>query len=163
MKILFLGLLLISSVAQVKAQKIGFYNSNELASTLPEVKKIDSQVVVFSKTLTDEYSYLKDEYDTKMRKLSDSASLKEIAKSFLKKDLSELASKLNDYTNGAQNKMVQKKNELLTPLLNKINSKVKEIAKEKGYEYVFDISQFNFAYADEKYNISSELKKRLLK
>ena len=162
MKKIVLSILLISLITiESTAQKIAYYNSNELAKVLPDIKKIDSSVEAYSKFLSDEYSYMKDEFDAKSKKLADSSKLKDITKNLLKKDLFDIANKLNEYSNAAQNKIAQKRNELLGPIISQINTKIKSIAKEKGYDFVFDSSQLPFTYADEKYDITTELKKRM--
>lgn len=145
------------------SQKIGFFNSGEVLKDYAPIKKIDSTIKDYVKTLDKAYEYLKDEYNTKRKKLQDSAKLDKETISFLKEDLNSLGQRLNDFENEETQKITIKKNELSAPLIKTITDIVTEIAKEKKYDFIFDTSSTPIFYSTKENDISSLIIKRLPK
>jgi len=70
--------------------------------------------------------------------------------------------KLYAYEQEVAQKTDNKRQELLAPVINRANEVIEAIAKERGYQLVFDTSIFNaVVYADETIDIIAEVKKRL--
>ena len=60
------------------------------------------------------------------------------------------------------NKIQKKREEILGPILQKIENTIKAVAQEKGYVMVFDTSVYNAVlFAEESVDIMAEVKSRL--
>ena len=65
----------------------------------------------------------------------------------LTKELTDLQARIESTQQNAEQKVAQKKEELYTPLLEKADKAIKDVAQEKGYDYIFDVSVGAVLYA----------------
>jgi len=159
MKKIFL-LLLAGSIFFVSCkQKIGYINSTEILKD--DLKKADSSLQLVGKDLQNTFNTGKADYDAKVKKLTDSSKLSSSEKESLRKEITEMATKLNTFANEAGQQIQNKKNELLTPLYKKLDDAVKTVAKDDGYDFIVDVSVTPFAFAGERHNINDDIKKKL--
>lgn len=154
-------ILLIAFSNSANSQKIAYFSSAEVLKDYAPLKKIDTAANEFVKTLQAGYSYLKDEYEDKLGKLKDSAKMAPTKLQLLKEDVTNLAQKINNYQNDANNQLTEKKKELLAPIIKKINDEVEKYAKEQKCDFVVDISSTPLFFADKKYDISNIIKGKL--
>lgn len=78
-----------------------------------------------------------EEYDKKKLILTDQLRAE------AEKELRDLDQKIGDYRNkkfGKDGELFQKQNELMKPVQNKIYKILEEVAKDEGYDYIFDKS-----------------------
>jgi outer membrane protein len=77
------------------------------------------------------------------------------------KELQDLQNRIESTNQSAQDKVAKKKEELYSPILDKADKAIKEVAKEKGYDYIFDASAGMLLYAKEGDNILALVKAKL--
>jgi len=126
-----------------KAQtKIGYVNTSDLIQAMPELKTINMQIDEFKKTFIDQLQSLSNElqkgsadYQAKQATMTDAV------RTMKQSELADLQKRAQDYQTSAQQKVEQKGNELMKPLIDKIHEAINTVAKEKAYTYVFDTSQ----------------------
>ena len=77
------------------------------------------------------------------------------------KELRDLDQSITDYRNkkfGPNGELFQKQNELMKPIQNKIFKVLEDIAKEDGYDYVFDKSgEILLLYTNDKYDLTQRV------
>lgn len=138
--VLFLvsGLVLINS--QLKAQmKIGYINTGELLSSLPEAKKADSLLQQFGEVLKKNGEDYQAELESKAKKFNDdSTKMTAVNKEAARKVLQDLYSRVVNYNQEAQQQLEAKQQELLNPLQKKTLDIIQQVAKENGYTHVFN-------------------------
>ena len=76
-----------------------------------------------------------------------------MSKSRAEKELEDLGNRIQDFQQTAQESIQKKKEELYGPILKKAEAAIKDIAKEKGYSYIFDTSLGTVLYAQDSDNI----------
>lgn len=140
--------------------KIGYINSLELVSIMPETKAADSAVLKLAQELDAVYKEYIKEYQTKYVKLND-ASISEEMKGTISQDLQYLETRIKDYEQTSQDKVNNKRAELYQPILEKATKAVQATAKENGYTHVLDSSNGVIIYAPEGDNILALVKKKL--
>lgn len=154
---------LYSSTAQ---SKIGYINSESIMKTLPEAidaqKTLDGLVSQWEAELQKMQADWKkkyDEYDKKKLILTDQARADQ------EKDLRNLDQSIQDYRNkkfGQNGELFQKQNDIMKPIQNKIFQVLEDIAKEDGYDYIFDKSgQILLVYANEKNDLTPKVIQRM--
>jgi len=157
--ILTLGL-----TTSMSAQKFGYINSQELLSQLPEVKESTANIETLKKQLqkkgTDMVAALQQKYaslqqDQEQGKLSPVQLEQEATK------LREEEAKIAEFERTSQEKIFKKTEELLSPIQNRINNAIKEVAEDNGYTYIFDASLGMVLYADPGSDVSSQVKAKL--
>ena len=146
--------------------KIGHINSEQIMQTLPEAqdaqKSLDNMVAQWESELQKMQSDWKkkfDEYDKKKLILTDQARADQ------EKELRDLEQGIADYRNrkfGQNGELFQKQNEVMKPIQNKMFKILEDIAKEDGYDYVFDKSgEILLLYANEKNDLTSKVLQRM--
>jgi len=122
--------------------KIGYVNVQQVVSLMPEAKTVKTQLDVFSKQFTDELSKMQTELQTKGKEFqAQSATMTDAVRSSKQAELQDIQGRLQAYNTTAQQKYQDKSNELIKPLADKAHAAVADVAKEKGYTYIFDTSQ----------------------
>jgi outer membrane protein len=100
-----------------------------------------------------------EDYDKKKLILTDQARADQ------EKDLRSLDQAVQDYRNrkfGQNGELFQKQNEVMKPIQNKIFQVLEDIAKEDGYDYVFDKSgQILLLYASDKNDLTTKVIQRM--
>ena len=160
-------LLLALTVAVAPAQmKIGFVNSEAIMQTLPEAidaqKTMDAQVAAWESDLQKmqaEWKKKFDDYDR--RKLI----LTEQVRADQERELRQLDQNITDFRNkkfGQNGELFQKQNDVMKPIQNKLFKIVDEVAKEDGFDYVFDRSGDTLVlYANDKYDLTQKVLLRM--
>ncbi|MDF1694242.1 MAG: OmpH family outer membrane protein [Saprospiraceae bacterium] len=148
----------------VQAQKFGYINSQELIGQMAEVKEANAKIETLKKQLQkkgqDMITTLQAKYTALQKKQTDgTVAPKEFeAEAAL---LKEEESKLATFEQTSQQKIMEKSDELLSPIQLKINNAIKEVATDNGYTYIFDISLGLVLYADPGTDVSALVKAKL--
>lgn len=144
------------------AQKFGYINSQELLSLMPEAKKADSSLQAFAKSYQDQIETMIKEYQKKGQEYqAQEKTMSDAVKEVKMRDLQKLEENIQQTQQSAQEKVAKKKEDLFTPILEKADKAIKDVAKANGYDYVFDASAGAMLYAKETDNILSLVKTKL--
>lgn len=135
---LFLFVGLTEASAQVK---IGYINSNELLSIMPER---DSLQGVFDKerdAIARRLEEMQVEYNNKVEVyVRQRDSLTPIVRETKEEELKDINARIGNYENTATQRLQQRQNELLQPLFDKVTKAIKVVALEQKFTYILDIS-----------------------
>lgn len=162
------GLLIAGNVANAQ-QKFGHINSADLLQSMPEMKTADASFQTYAKAkqtslelMGAERQKLVTTYEEKYKTLS------EANKATLEKELTTLGTSIQDMEKRiteaqekAQEELTAKRTELYQPVFKKAEDAVKVVAKEKGFAYVFDVSQPGVVYFDGGEDLLSAVKTKL--
>ena len=162
-KILFAALLGVVTLGAVQAQtvKIGYINSMELLSMMPEAKEADAKLQKMAKDLEAQYREYMLEYQRQLSILQSDSTLSEVAREAKIQDLTNLEQRITDFESSSQEKLNTKRSELYEPILDGANKIVQEVAKDNGYTHVFDSSTGAIIYAPEGDDIIELVKTRM--
>jgi outer membrane protein len=155
------ALAVLCTVASAQS-KIGYINSEAIMQALPEAvdaqKSIDALTAQWEADLQKMQGDWKrkfDEYDKKKLILTDQVRADQ------EKELRDLDLSISDFRNkkfGPNGELFQKQNELMKPIQNKIFKVLSDIAKEDGYDYIFDKSgQILLLYSNEKLDLTQRV------
>jgi outer membrane protein len=167
MKRYALAVLLALACAGSAAQmKIGHINSETIMQTLPEAidaqKSIDALVAGWEGDLQKMQADWKKKYDEfDKRKLI----LTDQVRADQERELRELDQSITDFRNkkfGQNGELFQKQNEIMKPIQNKMFHVLEEVAKDDGYDYIFDRSgEILVLYANDKYDLTQRVLQRM--
>ncbi len=140
--------------------KIGYINSdriiNEYQGTKEAQEKFNKEVAKWEQEASERQKEIK----TKKEQL-DKQSL--LLSSERKKELeSQLEQELIEYNKflqekfGQQGDAVKKNEELLKPIMEKVNKILEKIAKDENYDFIFD-GRYSLAYAKKAYDITEKV------
>lgn len=151
MKKLIVALTALFFVAGASAQqKIGYINAEELIYSMPEAKKADADINAFAKTFQDRLASMQKEFETKYKSYQDaidSKTLTEAMQTVREKELQDLQANIQSTQQTAEEKVAAKRQELLKPITDKADKAIQEVAKAKGYTFIFDSSTAGLVYA----------------
>lgn len=125
--------------APVLAQnKIGYIDINELIAIMPSAKKADSLLNDYRDALVrsahEKQNSLNEAYN---KFVNDSATLTPAVKEVRRKELQEMIQQNAGLDQKVNNDLEVKREELLIPVQNEALNAVKDVAKEKGYSFVY--------------------------
>ncbi len=150
-------------------QKFGHINSGELLQSMPEMKTADANFQTFAKVKQTAIEQMDAERRKKIATYQEKAKTRsEANKDVLDKELSTLGAdiqdmekRITDTQEKSQEELTAKRTEMYQPVFKKAEEAVKAVAKEKGYAYVFDISQPGVVYFDGGDDLLSAVKTKL--
>jgi outer membrane protein len=162
--LIILAAALLMSSTSAFAQKFGYFNSMEILSLVPEVKAADSDLQQFTKILQKEGETKMQDLQTKAASLEDRKAKGTVAPKQFEEEMAVLESegaKLQQLEQEMSAKVTTKRESLYKPILDKVNEKIKEVAKENGYTMIFDSSTGVLLHADETLDITKFVKVKL--
>jgi len=155
-------LILVAVSTQAQPLKFGHINSADLLAMLPEVKKADSTLQLYQKSLEDQNQSMLVDYQKKIQEYQAlPPTTTDVIKDVKQQEIKDLESRIQQFQATAQDKLQNKKEEVYSPILKKAEDAIKEVAKTSGYSYVFDTSAGAVVYAQESDNIMELVKKKL--
>lgn len=151
-----------SYAANEAGLKLGYVNSQELLSVMPEMTKADGDLKAFAKQYQDQLETMGKEFEKKGTEYqATSKAMSDAVRTVKEKELQDLETRIREYQTSAQEKIAKKKEDLYKPILEKADKAIKDVAKEKGYSYVFDASGGSLLYANEGDNLLPVVKTKL--
>ena len=162
---LLLALLIGITAASAQAQpKYGHMNLGNLLESMPETKKANEMLKVFADSLS-----AKDEAMTKafqeayaqLEKEYNAGQLTFVQAQQRQAELQKQQEDIQKFEQEAQQSVAAKREELLKPILTKVEDAVKAVAKENGYLMIFDTSSGAMLFANETDDVVALVKKKL--
>jgi outer membrane protein len=157
-----LFLLFVCTLSASSQVKIAYFNSDAIMKQLPDAqdaqKQLDQFVADWQQELNkmqDEWKKKFDEYDK--RKLI----MTEQRRADAERELRDMDQKIVDFRTqkfGQNGELFNKQNELMKPVQDRVFKAVQDVAREDGYDYVFDKSgDILLMYANEKYDLTQKV------
>lgn len=161
--VLFLACgLLIGNIAIAQATKFGYIDSRELLKAMPEMTKAENDIQAYTKTFQDQLQSMSAEYEKKVKDFqAGEKTMTDAVKEVKVKEIQDLEGRIQSTNQSAQEKVEKKRQELLQPILDKADKAIKDVAKEKNFDYVFDSSNGSLLHAKESDNILPLVKTKL--
>lgn len=161
-KLIVLSIFFLFTVPIFAQVKIGYINSEAIMKELPEAqdaqRKLDNLVQEWQAELRRLESEWKQKYDAYDR---DKLIMSDQTRSEKEKELVDLENKIMQYREqkfGQNGELFQKQEEFMKPIQNKIFNALEKIAKDEGYDFVFDKSgEILLLYANEKYDLTNKV------
>ena len=147
----------------VSAQKIAFDNSSLILQEMPAVKQAESDLKVLRTQLEKAYQNDVTKWQSKLQDLQRKEQQGEISPKMLQDEAAVLEEEKQSIVKKEQDMMTQlqkKENELLQPILDKVNNAIKKVAESNGYQAVFDATPA-LLYIDPVIDITAQVKTEL--
>lgn len=146
------------------APKYGHMNLGNLLESLPETKKANDDLKVFTDKLAAKddsltkafqaaYSQLEQEYNA--------GTLTPVQAQTRQEELQKQQTVIQAFEEEAQKQANARRDELLRPILEKVDAAVKAVARENGYLMIFDTGSGAMLFAAETDDVTELVKKKL--
>jgi len=135
--------------------KFGHINSDELIQTMPEYDSATVKLEKFRKELVNALELMSVELNTKNDAYQkESKLLSDIVKQTKEQELIDMNKRIQDFQTNAQTQLQSKQTEVFQPIYAKVDKAIKEVGKENGFLYVFDVAKGALLYFDEAKSIN---------
>ncbi|HEY5469700.1 MAG TPA: OmpH family outer membrane protein [Bacteroidales bacterium] len=137
-----------NSMAQ--SYKFGHVNSDELIQALPDFDSANVKLEKFRKELINYLELMSVELNNKNDAYNkESKTLTDLVKKTKEQELVDLNRKIQEFQTNAQQQLTDKQVEFFQPVYAKVDKAVKDVGKENGFLYIFDIAKGALLYFDE--------------
>jgi outer membrane protein len=148
--VLVIMVIFVGQNALAQNLKFGHINRTELIQAMPEfdsarvtLEKLNTELQNTAELLQVE---LNNKYETYLK---ESKNLTDLVRQTKEQELQDAQKRLTDFQTNAQNQIQEMQVKLFTPVTEKADKAIKDVGKENGYIYVFDLSQNQIIYFDE--------------
>lgn len=162
-RLILLLLLCFASVSSTTAQKYGHLNFANLLSVFPGTKAAEGELEAYNKQLVTKGESMVTDLKARVQEVEGQIQdLPPKRVEELRVELTGEREKIAQYERQMGIDVERKRQELLGPLIEKIRTAVTAVAKEGGYQLVFDTSQFNTVlFAEDSDDIMPLVKAKL--
>jgi len=141
---------LITFTGQAQSFKFGHINSDELIQALPEFDSATKKLEAFRQELINNIELMTVEFNNKNDAYTkESKNLTELVRGTKEQELIDLNRRIQDFQTKASEDLQNKQVELFQPIYAKVDKAIKDVGKENGFMYVFDVAKGSLLYFDE--------------
>ncbi|MEZ0484794.1 OmpH family outer membrane protein [Fibrella aquatica] len=147
--------------------KIGYTSMDYLLGQVPEAKDIQNQLTIQRTQLENEQQRMSKEFQDKLAAYEKGgAQMSELIRADREKELQGLQTRFQEFQRNAETTLQQKYQQLVSPVLQKIQKNIDAVAKENAYSHVFNLdagagTAVILLYAPEDGNISDLVLKKM--
>ena len=147
--------------------KIGYVDSNEIMNNFDEVRQVQADLEKEQRRLESEFNELvfgldslKQDYDRQRLLMSDTRR-NEKENEIANKEKSVQKFQLDKF--GPEGEIYRIQNELLKPVLAKIDVAIQKVGSERGYDFILDAMSGALLYALDSHNLTEDVMDELAK
>lgn len=147
--------------------KLGYTSMDYLLQQVPESKDIQNQLNIQQQQAGNELKRLEKEFTDKMEAYQKGAAqMSDVIKADREKELQSLQTRYQDFQRNAETQLQTKYQQLVNPVIQKIQKNIDAVAKENGYSYIFNLdagagTAVVLLYAPEENNITELVLKKM--
>lgn len=144
--------------------KFGHINSDELVKSMPEYDTVLAQLGRLQKELGNTLEIMQVEFNNKYESyLKENKNLSDLVKQAKEQELQEISQRIQNFQAQAQSELQEKQATLSKPVFDKVDKAIKDVGKEGGFIYIFDVAKGDLLYFDEtkSANILPQVKTKL--
>lgn len=151
MKKFIVAVLLVLPFGLFAQDKLGYINTGELITQMPEYTENQKALEELAKQYEDELLKMREEYYNKIKDFQDNqANLPDAVKEARQSEILELEQRITTFQNTANTGIQQKQESLFAPLFEKVRTAISEVGKENGFTYIFDLSTQAIVFQSDK-------------
>ena len=119
--------------------KIGYTNVDFIVSKLPESKKIENELSItkaqLDKALQDKYKEFQEKLDNYNKNANGMA---DVLRTDKEKELQTMQTSIQELQRNSETSLQTKYQQLIEPVLTKVNTAIQEVGKANGYTYILN-------------------------
>lgn len=134
-----IAILCFATVTTYAQGKYGHINSQEVMKMMPGADSLQIKLEIYQQALQNEYQTMVDEFNSKQKVFDETAGtmIPSVRKS-KENDLLALKNRILAFQEDVQSDIEEYQYTLVKPLQDKLQKAIDEVAKEKGFTYIFD-------------------------
>ena len=151
-------------MADAQTFKFGHINSDDLIRAMPEYDSAMAKLEKTRKELVNAIEIMQVEITNKYEAYNKEAkNLTELVRQAKEQEIQDAQQRLQEFQGNAQAKLQEEQSTLTQPIFTKVDKAIKDVGKEGGYIYVFDVAKGQVLYFDDtkSTNILPQVKTKL--
>lgn len=153
----FIGILALVLVAAFAGQKIsaqtlkfGHINSDELIKAMPEYDTAMAKLERTRKELVNALEIMQVELNNKFEAYNkEQKNLMDVVRQAKEQELQDMQTKIQNFQTTAGQTLQDENTKLTKPIFEKVDKAIKDVGREGGYIYLFDVSKGQVLYFDD--------------
>ena len=147
--------------------KIGYVDSNEIMNNFEEVRQVQVDLEKEQRRLESEFNILVSQLDSlqqdyeRQRLLMSETRRQEKENEII--NMKKMAEEFQLKKFGPEGEIYRKQNELLKPVLVKVDAAIQKVGSEQGYDFILDAMSGALLYALDSHNLTEEVMDELSK
>ncbi|MCG8330499.1 MAG: OmpH family outer membrane protein [Chitinophagales bacterium] len=162
---LLLAALLFAGALNMNAQKYGHMNFGSVIAALPETEAADKELEAYQKQLNADVEKRATAWQGKVQAFYtavEGGTLTPVQQQQQQQALEKEQQEILQLQQSIAQKVQMKRQSLLEPIVSKVEGAINTVAKENGYQFIFDTSVFNaILFAEESDDVSEMVKAKL--
>lgn len=140
-KILLIAATALVAISAAAQPKFAHVNFSELVQLCPEADQARTTMAASSKEAQETYQAMIEEFQTKYDQYEAKANTWTAAiRASKDKELKEIQQRIQEFSQTVDVELQQQQQTLMAPIVKKAQDTIKDLAKQGGYVYVFDVS-----------------------
>jgi outer membrane protein len=157
-----LALVTFTFATNAQGQKFGHVDFAKLYSLMPGQDSIRAVYEAYATGLQNQMTTMQAELENKFGEYqANQATMSNIIKQTKEREINDLQTRIEEFNMQAQEDLGAKEQELTAPLIEKARKAVEDVAKEKGYTYIFNSTEGLLLYAAPSDNVLPLVKTKL--
>ena len=151
------------SISKAQGLKFGHIDSQELLASLPERENAEAALKKHATLLETQQKSMSEELNKKYAEyLQEKEQLSDLVRATRKKDLKDLQQRISIFNQQAMKELEDKEQQLITPIIEKVTTAIKEVGKENNFTYIFDLATRTVVYhSAESIDVTPLVRKKL--
>ena len=152
------------STTSFSQQLFGHVNSQEILNIMPEAATAQLALQAELQGLQEQGQMMMEEFEAQQKEFQiNQESMNDAVRNDKLKSLENLQERIVLFEQSAEQSIQMKQAELYEPILTKIQNAIDDVAKEKGYAYIFDLvgMQGGIVYKNDSQDITNLVKSKL--
>jgi outer membrane protein len=154
--------LVVLATSPLAAQKFGYINSALILSEMPELKQAEASLEALQQQLQKKGQSMVEKLQADYTAVQQKVERGELSPKQQETEGARLKVAEEEVGKFEQEMMRQlqtKRDELLQPIYDRVNKAIAEVAKEEGYQFIFD--QGVLLFAEESQDVAPQVRKKL--
>ena len=154
----------VCSAMGVSAQvKLGHIQTQKLIQAMPEMAKARETMEAKQSEIERELTNMQEQFKAKFEEYSKNGkTMSDVIRAAKEQELQELQQRIQSFQQIAMENLEKTQAELMQPIMEKAMNAIKEVGKENGFTYIFDLSQGGILYfADQTEDVLPLVKRKL--
>jgi outer membrane protein len=129
-----------TTAAPTASVKIGYTNMEYILQNMPESKDIQNQITIQRTQLEKNYQEMSKEFQDKLASYEKGqAQMSDLIKADKEKELQGLQQRIQEFQTNSSTQLQTKYNQLVNPVMQKIQKNIDAVAKESGFTFIFNL------------------------
>ncbi|MFW6267768.1 MAG: OmpH family outer membrane protein [Marinilabiliaceae bacterium] len=157
------ALFVVTTGSTAQELKFGHLNVQKVISELPEKQSADKELRSEAEQLQQQLQVMREELDQKYSNYMEQRdTMSKLVRSTREKEIQDYDQRIQNFNQMAQESLSEKEEELLQPIIDKVERAIQAVGDEEGFIYIFDVSSQMILYnSDQSVNCEDMVKAKL--